>query len=55
MALQRAVSRGKRLTSTRNNQRLEDPVVRDWMNYYRWFYRSKCVQVLDRDRPSRSK
>ena len=41
-----------RMSSTRNNQRLEDlarlvnPVVRGWMNYYGRFYRSKCVQVL---------
>src|SRR5262245_36644445 len=40
------------MASTRNNQQLEDlarlmnPVVRGWMNYYRRFYRSKCVQVL---------
>jgi group II intron reverse transcriptase/maturase len=41
-----------RMASTRNNQHLEDlarltnPSVRGWMNYYGWFYRSKCVQVL---------
>src|SRR3989454_47748 len=41
-----------RMSSTRNNQRLEDlarlvnPAVRGWMNYYGRFYRSKCVQVL---------
>jgi RNA-directed DNA polymerase len=41
-----------RMSSARNNQRLEDlarltdPSVRGWMNYYGRFYRSKCVQVL---------
>ena len=42
-----------RLAATSNNQTLEDltrlinPAVRGWMNYYgRFFYRSKCVQVL---------
>jgi RNA-directed DNA polymerase len=41
-----------RMSSARNNQRLEDlarltdPSVRGWMNYYGRFYRSKGVQVL---------
>ncbi len=48
----RQTIRAWRMASPRNNQRLEDlarltnPAVRGWMNYYRRFYRSKCVQVL---------
>ena len=40
------------ITSTRNNQRLEDlaklidPVVRKWMNYYGRYYRTKFIAVL---------
>ena len=48
----RKTMREWRLASTRNNLRLEDIaeltnlVVRGWMNYYGWFYRSQCVLVL---------
>ena len=47
----RKTIRASRIASMRNNQRLEDlaklidPVVRGWMNYYGWYYRTKCIAV----------